>query len=181
MAETHRSQPQPTQPSGLLPVEPEAGREPRRLARGLVLEIFAHARECYPEECCGILTGPPHAAPVAAVRCTNVQSRRRARGESELDARHAFAFDDRELHAALREAEARGHEFRAFYHSHVDAGAYLSPTDQKEALGPGGIPHYPGAALIVVSVSDGVVREAASYEWDEAGGRFRGQRLEGVD
>src|SRR5262245_23926261 len=31
---------------------------PVALPRGLVLEAFAHARECYPEECCGLLIGP---------------------------------------------------------------------------------------------------------------------------
>ena len=152
--------------------------EPGLLPRELMLEVFQHARECYPEECCGLLIGPLAAAPSHFVRCTNVQSRRRAQGESELDARHAFWIDEGELLGALRSAEERGEELRVVYHSHVDTPAYLSHTDLQGALTPDGLPLWPGVAHLVVSVREDGVREAALFAWDPELKRFLGRRVE---
>ena len=160
---------------------PDAAREPARLARDLALEVFSHACESYPEECCGLLLGPPGGAPLEVIRCTNVQNQRLARGESDLDARRAFWIDEVELHRALRDADAREHVLRVVYHSHIDTGAYLSHTDLQGALGPDGMPLYTGAAQLVVAVSEAVVREAALYEWDAAGGCYQGRVVEGPD
>jgi proteasome lid subunit RPN8/RPN11 len=152
-----------------------------RLARPVVLEVYAHARECYPEECCGILTGPPGRLPARVVRCTNVQNQRLARGESELDAGRAFWIDPLELLGPLRAAEARGEEVRAIYHSHVDAEPYLSETDLRGALGPDGGPLWPGAAQLVVAVYEGVVRGAALYEWQPEVRSFAGRLVREAD
>ena len=43
------------------------------------------------------------------------------------------------------------------YHSHVDAGAYFSETDRRQAL-VGGEPAYPGAVYVVTSVVRGARR-----------------------
>jgi len=146
-----------------------------QLPRALLLEVFQHARECYPEECCGLLTGADAESPVRVVRCTNVQSTRVARGESDLDARRAFWIDEQELLHALRGAEQRGEHLVVIYHSHVDTAAYLSFTDLEGALGPDGRPLYPGAAQLVVSVQESGVLGAALFAWDEATKRFHGR------
>ncbi len=159
---------------------PDHSREPVELPRDLATELFSHARECYPEECCGILTGPPDAPPERLVRCTNVQSQRLAQGESDLDATQAFWIDELELLQALREAESRGHTLRAVYHSHIDKAAYLSHTDLRGAIGPEGTPLWPGASQLVVSVSAGQVSEAAIYQWDAAERRFEGRLVKGA-
>ena len=65
----------------------EADLSPIELPRALVLELYGHARESYPEECCGLIVGPRQGASWRAVRCSNVQNARKAQGESELDAR----------------------------------------------------------------------------------------------
>ena len=151
--------------------------EPARLARQVVLEVFQHARECYPEECCGLLLGIDAHGPLRVLRCANVQSARAARGESDLDARRAFWIDEQELLHALRDADQRGERLVAVYHSHVDTAAYLSFTDLAGALGPDGRPLYPGARQLVVSVQESGVRDAALFHWDEAAERFRGRAL----
>ena len=143
--------------------------------RSLLAEVFAHARECYPEECCGLMLGPPGAEPRQVVRCTNVQNVRLAKGESELDASQGFWIDEQELERALRAAEERGEELRVVYHSHVDTGAYLSHTDLEAALGPEGTPLWAGVGQLVVSVAESGVREAALFEWDEARGAYVGR------
>lgn len=149
-------------------------RPPAELPRELLSEIYAHARECYPEECCGLLLGPSGAG-LHILRCTNVQSQRFARGESHLDARRGFWIDAQELESALREAEGRGERLHAVYHSHIDTEAYLSHTDLLAATGPGGSPVWPGVAQLVISVRDGAVRGAALFEWDTSTARFLGR------
>ena len=153
--------------------DPDA--EPAELPRELLLEVFQHARECYPEECCGLLTGTDAQGPLHVVRCTNVQSQRVARGESNLDASRAFWIDEQELLNALRAAEASGEKLLVIYHSHVDTAAYLSHTDVAGALGPDGEPLYPGSAQLVVSVRESGVGEAALFAWDPAQRAFRGR------
>jgi proteasome lid subunit RPN8/RPN11 len=149
--------------------------EPAQLPRELLLEVFQHARECYPEECCGLFTGTESDGPLHVVRCANVQSKRVARGESNLDASRAFWIDEQELLHALRTAESSGERLLVIYHSHVDTAAYLSHTDVAGALGPDGEPAYPRSAQLVVSVRDAGVGEAALFEWDTQALRFRGR------
>lgn len=153
--------------------DPEA--EPAQLPRELLLEVFQHARECYPEECCGLFTGTESAGPLHVVRCANVQSKRVARAESNLDASRAFWIDEQELLHALRTAEFSGERLWLVYHSHVDTAAYLSHTDVAGALGPDGEPAYPRSAQLVVSVRESGVGEAALFEWDEVARSFRGR------
>jgi proteasome lid subunit RPN8/RPN11 len=153
--------------------DPDA--EPAELPRELLLEVFQHARECYPEECCGLLTGTEGEGPLHVVRCTNVQSQRVARGESNLDASRAFWIDEQELLNALRTAESSGEKLLVIYHSHVDTEAYLSHTDVAGALDATGEPLYPGSAQLVVSVHESAVGDASLFVWDPAERAFRGR------
>ncbi len=155
----------------------DGARAPVLLRSELVHELFAHARECYPEECCGLVIGGQGGVP-RIVRCTNVQSQRQSRGESVLDATQGFWIDERELLAALREAEANGEQLLAIYHSHVDTAAYLSHTDLRGALDPDGEPLWPGAAQVVVSVFEQGARELGYFEWDARLRTFVGRRVE---
>lgn len=156
-------------------VEPQLA--PFRVPAPLMLEVFAHARECYPEECCGLLIGAPGGALLRVVRCANVQSLRKSRGEAELDAREAYWMDEAELLRALRAAESRGEQIRVIYHSHVDADAYFSQHDLASALGPDGRPAWPQADQLVVSVRDGSTREAVCFVWDGKERRYRGHAV----
>jgi proteasome lid subunit RPN8/RPN11 len=150
------------------------------LPRALLLELFAHARECYPEECCGLVVGPDSPAGWRAVRCSNVQNARKVQGESELDAREAFWMDESELLAAMRAADASGESMHAIYHSHADAAAYLSHIDVRNATGVSGRPLWPGLAHVVVSVLEDGARGAGWFEWDDAAGRYRGRSIREV-
>ena len=50
------------------------------------------------------------------------------------------------------------------YHSHIDAGAYFSATDKRNAL-INGEPAYPEAVYVVVSVVEGKVVDAQAFVW----------------
>lgn len=143
----------------------------------IVGELFAHAVECYPEECCGLVLGSPPLGLGRVLRCTNVQDRQLRRGESTLDAKRAFWIDEYELLEASRAAETSGEEILIIYHSHVDAPAYFSQQDLRGALGPQGTPLWPHAAQLVIAVHEGVVSDAALFEWQPRAGRYRGRRL----
>ena len=156
---------------------PDALRAPATMARTLLAEVFEHARECYPEECCGLLTGPAGGAPCQVARCTNMQSLRYAKGESGLDAAHGFWIDPVEIQRALEHAEARGEVLRTIYHSHIDTEAYLSQTDVEAALGPDGCPVWAGVDQLVVAVKDGSVQGGALFRWDSDAAAFVGRRL----
>ena len=152
---------------------------PARLPRELMLEAFQHARECYPEECCGLLIGPEESAtPCRFVRCTNVQSQRRSKGESDLDARHAFWIDEQELLHALRSAEEGGEALRVVYHSHIDTPAYLSHADLQSALGPDGLPLWPAVEHLVISVQEDGVQGGVLFGWDPETESFVGRRVQ---
>ena len=152
-------------------------REPATLPARILDEVFAHARECYPEECCGIVIGPEGGQPIGVVRCINIQNVLHQRGHSELDARHGFWADDAQLFRATRAAEGEGHSVLIIYHSHVDTEAYLSQADVDGALGPDGTPCWPGSAQLVVPVYEGEVQRAGLFDWDRLGRAFVGRRV----
>lgn len=146
----------------------------------VVHEVFQHVRECYPEEACGLLVGPPGGVPSEVERCTNVQTRRKLAGESELDARHGYWIDERELIQVLRRAEGEGHAILWIYHSHVDTEAYFSHTDLAAALGPEGTPLWPGVGQLVLACYEDGVRDAACFVWDDDEGCYSGRVVQQV-
>jgi proteasome lid subunit RPN8/RPN11 len=88
-----------------------------RIARELLDEIVAHAREEAPNECCGLVAGSDG-------RATRVH---RARNEFESPMRYNVHPQD--LIRIVREIEDRGEELAAIYHSHPRSEAYPSQTD----------------------------------------------------
>ena len=133
--------------------------------------IAEHARETYPEECCGVILGGDGGDEVH--RLVNIQNTLHAT-EPEIfprDARTAYNLDPKELDAILKQAERRGVAFKALYHSHPDHDAYFSDED-KACATPFGEPTYPDTAQIVISVMSGRVGRVAVYAWNPDAGDF---------
>jgi proteasome lid subunit RPN8/RPN11 len=134
--------------------------------------LYAHARREYPKECCGIVHGPRD-APIAdqAVACANVQDRLHAQDPArfERDARTAYNFDAPELFK-LQKSLRGAAPAKIIYHSHVDVGAYFSPTDQAAAQ-LDGEPAYPVEHVVVDVRPDGA-HGAAQFAWDDAQKRY---------
>ena len=82
------------------------------------------------------------------------------------DARTAYYIDPKDL-LRIGDLERQGFEVAVIYHSHVDAGAYFSETDRRQAV-VGGDPAYPGAVYVVTSVVRGAVDAVAAFRWDVA-------------
>jgi proteasome lid subunit RPN8/RPN11 len=131
------------------------------LSEQSVRAIRAHARETYPEECCGYLVvraGEDEASP------RRVVSVERARNDFEGERRRRFVIRPEEL----LEVEARlAGEERAvggFYHSHPDHPAVPSEFDREHAW-----PWYSYLVLAVTKAGEGPL---SAFELDAESGAF---------
>ncbi len=149
--------------------------------RAVWRQIYEHARKDYPAECCGIVVeGAKGAHRVHP--CENIQDRLHARNPEEhpRTSRNAYRMDDLEVHRIFAETESAGGSVVAFYHSHIDCGAYFSEEDRQAAMFIDE-PAFPNVEYIVVSVFGGSVRGAAGFGWDESLKTFAETALEGYD
>jgi len=136
-------------------------------------EEWARVREQaeaeYPAECCGVLLTRAREEPQRLlVPCRNVQNELHAKDPRRhpRDARTAYFIDPKDL-LAIGRREGQGYKVDVIYHSHIDAGAYFSATDKQNAL-MDGVPFYPAATYVVVSVMAGKVADARAFVWQAA-------------
>ena len=109
-----------------------------RIRRDAVDEIVAHARDAFPDECCGLLVGTPESVECAV----------RARNLREGPAR--YLIDPADHFAAIRTARDKGLSVVGAYHSHPAGPPFPSETDVAEATSP---------AFVYLIVSAGSGRE----------------------
>ncbi len=129
-------------------------------------ELAALGRQAvqeYPHESCGVIVA--RGAERRVVPCRNVQNELNARDpvRHPRDARTAYYIDPTDLLRIVR-LEGEGFAVAVIYHSHVEAGAYFSATDTRQAL-VGDEPAYPGATYVVTSVVSGRVEAVAAFRW----------------
>lgn len=136
-----------------------------RLSPEALNVVYQHAAAVYPSECCGIVTGIGDVQRVHT--CKNLQDELHARDPEThpRTSREAYAMDRDEAERIMREAAGRGESIIAFYHSHIDCGAYFSSMD-KEVQTVFGEPEFPDAVHVVVSVQKGIISELKGYLWD---------------
>src|SRR5262245_59078992 len=96
----------------------------------------------YPKESCGVILvrgGERRTLP-----CRNVQDDLHARDpeRNPRTSRTTYHIDPQDL-LRIGRLEGEGFTVAVIYHSHVDAGAYFSETDRRQAL-MDGEPTYPG-------------------------------------
>ncbi len=113
--------------------------------------IRAQAAEEYPHESCGVILA--RGAERKLLRCRNAQNELHARDPQPKDL------------LRIGDLEREGFGVAVIYHSHVDAGAYFSETDRRQAL-VGGEPAYPTAVYVVTSVLAGRVDAMAAFRWN---------------
>ncbi len=149
-------------------VDVDDTREPAELPRDVLHELYAHARETLPEECCGLILGHDDERFARVVRCRNEMTRlhRADPHHYPLDGTQAFWMNAADYYTAHTEAQAMGQRVTAVYHSHVDShsagGVYLSDMDlayAEHALFP-----FPDAVQLVIAVSERRVRAVGWFE-----------------
>jgi len=111
--------------------------------------MVAHAREIYPNECCGAMLGSTlddGKVVREAIRLQNAF-------EGPQAARYELRPED--LLAADKAARDRNLELIGIYHSHPDCDAYFSQTDLKNSC--------PWYSFVVISIQKGEFDHANSW------------------
>jgi proteasome lid subunit RPN8/RPN11 len=151
--------------------------------RSVIDRVDEEARRAYTrdEESCGFLVGP-----AADGRRLDgiVPMVNRANALHRLDperyprtGRTYFDIDSMKFEGAIRRGDAEGRPVKVLYHSHLDVGAYFSPTDAEVAKMGQGEPPW-DLAYLVTSVRRGVVDDRKLFVWDPATSAFVESRLE---
>ncbi len=132
--------------------------------------LSQHARETFPEECCGAIMRVDGREEVR--RITNVQNARHAKDPHTYPrgATTAYLMEPTELLAVLKAVDT-GAELTAFYHSHPNHDAYFSADDKAQAMF-GDEPSYPDASYLVISIYEREVRTIKAFGWDDTSKDF---------
>jgi proteasome lid subunit RPN8/RPN11 len=153
------------------------------VAREVLLRVDEEARRAYAddEESCGFLVGPagePRRLD-GIVPMVNRANRLYALDPERYPrtGRMYFDIDSMKFDAAIRRGEAEGRPVKVLYHSHLDAGAYFSPTDAEVAKAGQGEPPW-DLAYLVTSVRGGTVDDRKLFVWDPRARDFVESRLE---
>ena len=123
-----------------------------------LIQIYEHAMECYPNECCGLVYGD------LVRECKNIQNELHAKNSEQYprDAScgYTFSFDDLVF---LNGNLVGDNPVRVIYHSHPDVGAYFSEEDCDRAVY-NGMLIYP-VDYLVVAVDKGKVSYARLFRF----------------
>lgn len=153
------------------------------IARALLAEVDEEARRSYArdEESCGFLVGPasqPRALDGIVPMINRANALHRLDPEQyPRTGRTYFDIDSMKFEAAIRRGEGEGRPVKVLYHSHLDVGAYFSPTDAEVAKMGQGEPPW-DLAYLVTSVRRGTVDDRKLFVWEPSSGTFVESRLE---
>jgi len=111
--------------------------------------MVAHARQSYPNECCGAMLGSLNGDAKMVHEAIALQNA----FEGAQAARYELRPED--LLAADKAARERGMDLIGIYHSHPDCGAYFSKTDLQNSC--------PWYSFVVLSIQKGEFHHANSW------------------
>ncbi len=155
-------------------VDVDEGLPSVEIPRRILNDLYAHAIETLPEECCGLIIGSDGSSFQRLVRCRNEMTMRHKENPVDYprDGVDAFFMSHLDYMRALEEAEANAEKVTAVYHSHVGVGAYMSEMDV--AYAESDLSPFPHADHIVVAVFDRKVDSVAYFRQDGEGRSFSG-------
>jgi [CysO sulfur-carrier protein]-S-L-cysteine hydrolase len=107
-----------------------------RIARSLLEEIVAHAREDVPNECCGMVAG------------SNGEATRVHRARNAEASPYRYVIHPEDQFRITMEIEDQGQEIAAIYHSHTKSPAEPSQTDINLAE------NWPDPLYLICSLAD---------------------------
>ncbi len=116
------------------------------IARELLEEMVAHAREEYDAECCGMVAYE-RGQPADRSRAARVHRAQNVFAVNGGSARKRFEIDGREVLRAMNDFEDAGLEMGAIYHSHTHTAPYPSQTDINFAR------NWPGVEWLIVGLA----------------------------
>ena len=126
-----------------------------------------HARESFPNECCGWLTGNKDSNVAGGVRrAVNAYEQETHPTAKDRSAQTAYVISSNDL-LDLNHTLDDDIRPRIIYHSHPNGRAYFSQTDKVNASDPWGEgPAYP-VQQIVIGIDGNRVVEARQFAWDD--------------
>jgi proteasome lid subunit RPN8/RPN11 len=111
--------------------------------------MVQHARQAYPNECCGVMLGRANSSEKLVSRALPLENA----WPGEQRTRYELRPED--LLEAEKQARGQGLELIGIYHSHPDCDAYFSETDLKNSC--------PWYSFVVLSIQQGVFGHANSW------------------
>ncbi len=132
------------------------------IQRPLLERIHRHAKESYPNECCGILVGRTRGEKrvESVFETENVEVRR---------GRDRYVIDPRDFLRVDKIAEDQGLDIIGFYHSHPGYSCVPSSTDQELA--------WQGYMYLIVSLQEGKNAEFKCWVLDETGKKWIEEKI----
>lgn len=138
------------------------GKSVLNISKSVYDEILTHARESYPNECCGVIVGTDYGS-------RKVFDSHRAKNISTERAHDRYIIDAGELNLIDKIARTQGMDVMGFYHSHPDHPDKPSATDREWG--------QPGYSYIIVSVKKGTEVSARSWMIDGETGPFEEEKI----
>ena len=129
--------------------------------------IRKQAVDEYPAESCGLVF--VRGAERLLLPCRNDQDAKHKEDPQRYprDSRTAYYIHADDL-KRIAQLEMQGYSMAVIYHSHVDVGAYFSPTDKKQALMSG----YLDPVYVVTSVVSGQAEATKAFRWSAGHNEF---------
>jgi proteasome lid subunit RPN8/RPN11 len=129
--------------------------------------IRKQAVDEYPAESCGLVfvRGDER----LLLPCRNDQDAKHREDPQRYprDSRTAYYIHADDL-KRIAQLEMQGYSMAVIYHSHIDVGAYFSPTDKKQALMSG----YLDPVYVVTSVVSGRAEATKAFRWSAGHDEF---------
>ena len=132
------------------------------IPKAVLQAIQDHAREAYPEECCGFLIGHSSAP-------RRVVESRWARNVATENRSRRYMVDPLELLRVDDDVRKKNLDLIGIYHSHPDHPAAPSEFDRSRATS--------WYSYLIVSVVDGQPKDTTAWSFDEAARAFRPEKL----
>ena len=146
----------------------------------LLEEVFAHGKQSYPEEACGLISGPKERTnDLTQIHpMENKMSELHAQNPKQFPRtnHNAYYIDDRALMKLKKSLKKADQQIRVIYHTHPDVGAYFSETDQNDAMW-GENPRYPGVTYLVCGITQGEKDGAITAFFDQEAKHFTITRI----
>ena len=126
--------------------------KPIILSKDAEMHIYNHARQTYPEECCGFLFGKDENERRITIALA-------VKNSKEGDKRRRFEIAPIDYMKAEQYALNNGLTLLGIYHSHPDHPAQPSEHDRKQAV--------PFFSYIITSVMQGKIADTTSWQLNE--------------
>ncbi|BAJ01895.1 Mov34/MPN/PAD-1 family protein [Shewanella violacea] len=133
------------------------------ISRLIEAQFLAHAKTCYPHECCGFITGTQEETTLSKacyyLPCHN----------SLVEKRRRFLIDPQQYQDAEDKADEQGLRIISIVHSHPDHSHDPSDFDRSHA--------WPGLSYIIISILEGQVSSYRSWQLRQDHSQFDGEDI----